>query len=521
MISSSSDYSPQTVLSSSEVTYWYEGRCPRSDMLLRLPRTKLAEAIALELMQDLASDPQFSREGKMYGILLAESSTGQQRILKAFSGLLNGQSFVEGWVPPIPGREQVYLEEARTLTQLESIQQQLIQLSSLPERQQYRALEKEYIQKLEQLAIIYHQRKLERQQKRYLGESKYELDEQSKRDGIEKRNLKRDRDAILNPLKQIIDQADEQIRQLKQQRKRLSQQLQAQMHSSYRITNFAGETRSLSDLLTSMPTGTGECCAPKLLHYAATHHLKPLTMAEFWWGESIGDKLQGEFYEACVERCQPIMGFLLSGTTSNTPPCSEAIEIVYQDDHLIIVNKPAGLLSVPGRYGQDCLLDRFSEPLIPVHRLDQDTSGLLILARTQQSYKHLSQQFQQRQIRKIYEAILSGHIVQSEGKIDLPLWSDPSDRPKQKVDYQRGKPSLTYFRVLSAQEKTQIEFRPITGRTHQLRVHAAEGLGCAIVGDRLYGNSGQLDRLHLHAREIRFTHPITEETIELRTETPF
>jgi tRNA pseudouridine32 synthase/23S rRNA pseudouridine746 synthase len=451
-----------------------------------------------------------TREGKMYGILLAESTSGEQQILKAFSGLLNGQSFVEGWVPPIPGRDQVRLEEASTLTQLQAIQHQLIHLTALPERQQYQTLEAQYSQKLEQLSLLHRQRKLERQQQRQHEEHSPELIEQSKRDGIEKRNLKRDRALHLNPLKQIIDQADEQIRQLKQQRKRLSQKLQAQMHTSYRVTNFAGETRSLSDLLTSMPTGTGECCAPKLLHYAATHGLKPLALAEFWWGESIGDKIQGEFYGACVERCQPIMGFLLSGTSS--------IETVYQDDHLIVVNKPAGLLSVRGRYGQDCILDRFCEPLMPVHRLDQDTSGLLILARNLESYKGLSQQFEQRQIHKIYEAILAREIPESEGQIDLPLWSDPNDRPKQKVDDQRGKPCLTYFRCLSPR---RVEFQPITGRTHQLRVHAAQGLGSAILGDRLYGNSSAAERLHLHAREIQFIQPITGEEIELKTKTPF
>lgn len=498
------------MLSSGEVTDWYEGVCPRSQTLLRLPRTKVVEAIAQELMQVLAADEQYSREGKMYSVLLVETPAGNQQVLKAFSGLLNGQSVVEDWVPPIPGRDRVQLEETITLTQLESLKQKMIQLQDIPERNQYQERVEEYEQKYQNLSKIHQQRKLERQYQRQFSSS-LELDEQSKRDGIEKRNLKRDRDLILNPIKQVIDRADEEIRQLKQQRKRLSQQLQTQMHSSYRITNFAGETRSLSSLLTSMPTGTGECCAPKLLHHAATHGLKPITMAEFWWGESIGGKIQGEFYGACVDRCQPILGFLLSGM--------ESIETVYQDDWIKVVNKPAGLLSVRGRYGQDCLLDRFSEPLIPVHRLDQDTSGLMIFAHDTQTYKQLSQQFQQRKIHKIYEAILSGKIAQEQGIINLPLWSDPNDRPKQKVDYERGKPSMTHFQVLEVQHRTRIEFRPSTGRTHQLRVHAAQGLESAIVGDRLYGTAN--GRLHLHARDLKFIHPVTGEEIHLTTETPF
>ncbi|BAU10570.1 pseudouridine synthase [Leptolyngbya sp. NIES-3755] len=488
-------------------TYWYKGICPRSQNLLRLPRTKFVEAIAQDLMQELAADEQHSREGKMYGILLVETDQGKQQILKAFSGLLNGKSVVEGWVSPIPGRDRVQLSESITLTLLESLKKQIIQLYEIPEREQYQKLHKRYEEELKQLSEIHKQRKLERQQQRQ-DFNQFELDEQSKRDGIEKRNLKRDRNNILEPLKQVIDQADDQIRQLKQQRKQLSQQLQLEMYDSYRITNFAGETRSLSSLLTSMPTGTGECCAPKLLHHAATRGLKPLAMAEFWWGESIGDKIQGEFYGACVDRCQPILGFLLSGLQS--------IDIVYEDDSIVVVNKPAGLLSTRGRYGQDCILDRFSESLIPVHRLDQETSGLLILARDTETYKQLIEQFQQRKIHKIYEAVLFKKITQTEGTIDLPLWSDPNDRPKQKVDYQRGKASITNFRLL---EPTRIEFYPITGRTHQLRVHAAQGLGTSIVGDKLYGDPTSTERLHLHARDLQFIHRGT--TIALQTVTPF
>ncbi|MGG6266907.1 pseudouridine synthase [Leptolyngbya sp. AN03gr2] len=488
-------------------TYWYEGICPRSQKLLGLPRTKFVEAIAQDLMQELAADERYSREGKMYGVLLVETAQGNQQILKAFSGLLNGKSVVEGWVSPIPGRDRVQLNESITLTLLESLKNQIIQLNKIPEREQYQKLSEEYNEKLNQLSEIHKQRKLKRQERRQ-DFNQFELDEQSKRDGIEKRNLKRDRNYALEPLKQIIDQADEQIRQLKQQRKQLSQQLQSEMYDSYRITNFAGETRSLSSLLTSMPTGTGECCAPKLLHHAATHGLKPLAMAEFWWGESVGDKIQGEFYGACIERCQPILGFLLSGLPS--------IEIVYEDDSIIVVNKPAGLLSTRGRYGQDCILDRFSELLIPVHRLDQDTSGLLILARDTETYKQLSERFQQRKIYKTYEAVLSKEITQTEGTIDLPLWSDPNDRPKQKVDYQRGKACITNFRAL---EPTRIEFYPITGRTHQLRVHAAQGLGAAIVGDRLYGDPTSTERLHLHARDLQFIH--RGKTIALKTITSF
>jgi tRNA pseudouridine32 synthase/23S rRNA pseudouridine746 synthase len=359
-----------------------------------------------------------------------------------------------------------------------------------------------------------------------------QLDEESRQHGIERRHLKRQRDEALQPLQQIIETADIQIRELKQQRKQLSRQLQTQMHAAYTLVNFLGQSQSLQQLIPGgLPTGTGDCCAPKLLHYAATHNLKPLAMSEFWWGASSvnQDKIQGEFYGACVERCQPLMGFLLSGLRPNPP---EVLPILYEDEWLIAVNKPPGLLSVPGRYSdrQDSVLTRLHHllrdgmALTSVHRLDQETSGILLLARDRSSHRQLSQQFQQRQIYKVYEALLSGLLTIDQGAIELPLWGDPQNRPYQKVDKEHGKPSLTHFRVMAREKDcTRVEFIPITGRTHQLRVHAADvrGLGISILGDRLYGCVNNANRLYLHARELRFQHPQTGETLHLQTDTPF
>lgn len=517
----------------SEVSYWYEGDCPKTGERLRLPRTRQVESIAQELMQDLATDDRFSREGKMYGVLLVETSTSDRQVLKAFSGLLNGESFVEGWVTTIEGREQVALAEARTLEQLDRIKQKIIQLHTLQEREQYQKYTQEFDSKLQHLSEAHRQRKQVRQLKRqHLDElidqeAIRKLDQESQKDGIERRRLKKHWDAILQPLKQTVEQANLEIQALKRRRKVLSQQLQAQMNRAYRLTNFAGESRSLDQLLNTLPTGTGECCAPKLLHYAATHGLKPIAMAEFWWGAASvnADRIPGEFYGACVERCQPIMGFLLSGLSSSVEP----IPILYQDDWLIVVNKPAGLLSVPGRYRhtQDSVLRRLQQQMgqeiWAVHRLDQDTSGLIVFARDLETYRQLNAQFQHRQVHKVYEAVLAGTIAEPQGIIDLPLWSDPNDRPYQKVDWQQGKPSVTQFRVLETMNPTtRIEFIPVTGRTHQLRVHAAVGLGAPILGDRLYGNSDDgVDRLHLHARQLQFTHPQLGNLLAWQTETPF
>ena len=475
----------------------------------------------------------------MYGVLLVETPSGQQ-ILKAFSGLLNGNSIVEGWVPPIPGRDRVALEEASTLSILETIKQELIALQQISERQQYEILSQEFETCWKQLALLHKQRQRERQHQRQilleslngkaLEVALEQLDEQSRRDGIERRQLKRQKDTVLQPLRHRIHQADARIHELKQQRRRLSQQLQAQMHANYWLTNFAGESLPLQQLMPrgSIPTGTGDCCTPKLLHYAATHGFQPLAIAEFWWGPpSInGDKVQGEFYEACAERCQPLMGFLLSGLPVD---CSEELPIIWEDEWLIAVNKPAKLLSVPGRYSdrQDSVLSRLRYllpdgiALTAVHRLDQETSGILLLARDRQTHRHLSQQFQQRRVRKVYEAILAGDVTMESGVIDLPLWGDKSDRPYQKVDWQRGKPSITQFQVIAIGGSTRIEFFPLTGRTHQIRVHAAEGLGVTILGDRLYGCRANVERLHLHARELCFEHPHSKQTISLQAETPF
>ena len=537
-------------ISNSSPSYYYEGRCLQSGDCLKLPRTSMAEAIAHGLMQQLANNDCYSREGKMYGILLVELPNGEQRVLKAFSGLLNGCSLVEDWVPPIPGRDEVALEEARTLAQLDAIKQEILTLKQLTERQQYQTLFDEFEQQLQAMSDRHRHCKHQRQEKRQQicdPLTLEQLDEESRQQGIERRQLKRQQNAVLQPLQQLIAVTDARISELKQQRKALSRQLQAQMHATYSLTNFSGRSRSLQQLMPGgFPTGTGDCCAPKLLHYAATHNLKPLAMAEFWWGASSvnQDKIQGEFYGACAERCQPLMGFLLSGlkpilipnrdvyTISPLSPTKGEIPIIYEDEWLIAVNKPAGLLSVPGRYRdrQDSVLSRLRHlladgiTLASVHRLDQETSGILLLARDRQTHRQLSQQFQQRQVYKVYEAILSGAVTVDQGTIELPLWADPENRPNQKVDWQHGKPSLTHFQVMAREEDyTRVEFKPLTGRTHQLRVHAADvrGLGVTILGDRLYGCCAVTSRLHLHARELRFKHPQLEKSLHLQAITPF
>ncbi|WP_013322010.1 RluA family pseudouridine synthase [Gloeothece verrucosa] len=546
--------------SDSTVTYWYQGRCQKSGLTHKLPRTKLSEAVAYGLMRQLAAAQENYAEGKMYGVLLVQTAQGEKRVLKAFSGLLQGKSEVDGWVGSISGRNSLVLEEAYTLSTLEEIKQQLLSLQNIPERSLYEQLSQEFSSKLQQLAATHQQSKQQRQQQRELlystlsgetlSQALEQLNQQSRLEGIERRRLKNQRDESLQPLVMLIQQADENIRQLKQRRKLLSRQLQQLMSAHYSLTNFLGQSLSLQHL-GGLPTGTGECCAPKLLHYAATHQLIPLAMAEFWWGTSPThqDKVQGRFYPACAARCQPLMGFLLSGLTSSSssgviPPtpldlaglttvnAKEILPIIYEDEYLIAINKPEGLLSVPGRgsHQYDSVISRITHLLadgdqcMVVHRLDQDTSGILLLARHRQIYNHLAQQFRQRKIHKVYHALVKGGVSAQKGTINLPLWGDPNTRPRQKVDFCYGKESITHFQVIAVAENfTRLEFIPVTGRTHQIRVHCADqnGLGTPIIGDRLYGHESATTRLHLHAYSLSFVHPTTEEKVYLTVETPF
>lgn len=565
-------------------TYHYQGICPKTGITLTLPRSILAEKIALSLCRQLKEANFYTVKGKMLGILIVKDSEGKFGVIKAFSGLLNGKKEVTGWVSEIPSNSIIALAENLTLQQLDVIKQEILTLKNLPIREEYQQLLTEYQNQWQNLKIIHRHRKEARDKKRIvynhtlenpevilgllihfftlfsqclfkkndnkvklfyqllleldIDKKLYILSQQSRKDDRQRRNLKHQWQEKLNPYEEIINNANINIQKLKQRRKELSKQLQAQMETAYTLTNFSGESLSVGNILgkTFIPTGTGHCCTPKLLHYGATNSLQPIAMAELWWGENSpnGEKFEGKFYPACVERCQPLMGFLLSGLPTFTPfDNKQSIPIIYEDDCLLVVNKPSGLLSVSGRGAHkfDSVLSRFRQifrdncnhQLTTVHRLDQDTSGILILAKTPESYIYLSQQFAQRKVTKIYEAVLDGLISSWHGIIDLPLWGNPLTRPKQEVNYDYGKPSITNFEVIKMENgQTRLQLKPITGRTHQLRVHCAKGLGVAIKGDRFYGTSEDNSiRLYLHAREISFIHPLKKTIIHLRGETPF
>ena len=313
----------------------------------------------------------------------------------------------------------------------------------------------------------------------------------------------------------------------------MSEALQERIFRLFVVSNARGERRDLVEVFkpldTLPPAGAGECCAPRLLNYAFNHSLNPVCMAEFWWGASpVGEvRHHGHFYPACRSKCKPILDFMLQGLDVEDNPLEQprqdtVLDIVYDDRWLTVLNKPSGMLTVPGKALEDSLLTRYQAahpeahgPIV-VHRLDQETSGLVIFAKDKATHKALQQQFEQHTVSKRYIALLDGLVMQDEGVIDLPLRPDVDDRPRQRVDHEHGRPSVTRYRVLERNDGvTRISLEPLTGRTHQLRVHASHplGLNCPIVGDRLYGRTAR--RLMLHARSITFVHPATGETLSL------
>ena len=322
-----------------------------------------------------------------------------------------------------------------------------------------------------------------------------------------------------------------EIAALKQQRKQMSDALQRWIFEQFSMLNALGERRTLTEIFaeTTMgipPSGAGECCAPKLLQYAYEHGLKPLCMGEFWWGESpVGEiRHHRHFYPSCSSKCKPILGHMLQGLNVDDDPMLRnwegEIETIYEDEWLAVINKPAGLLTTPGRNNMPSVWSIMSErwpdasgPII-VHRLDMATSGLLVLAKNKDIHQQLQQQFEQRTVKKRYCALLDGIPEKKEGEIRLPLIADLNDRPRQKVDFENGKEAHTLYKVVEVIDgKALVHLYPITGRTHQLRVHCAHpnGLNIPIVGDELYGTRAQ--RLCLHAEYLEFTHPVSGKSV--------
>jgi tRNA pseudouridine32 synthase/23S rRNA pseudouridine746 synthase len=438
----------------------------------------LARRAALELMDTLRAHHEHGwrlhdrGNGKMFGVLVVRDAQGAVGYLRAFSGMINGSWDIDGWAPPTFDRAQRDAVWIPGEAEMLAYAAERAALAAQPERV-------------------------------------------------------------------------EQLRALDATRTARSRVLMQQIQESYAFTNARGEGQPLRALFAPAqpPAGAGDCAAPKLLAEAYRRGLTPLAFAEFWWGApaSTGDRRAGVFYAACRGKCLPILTHMLEGLPHEPPPLfgSAAIDpaeprVLYEDAHLLVVHKPSGLLTVPGRSAslQDCVMTRLQARYpdapgqIVVHRLDMDTSGLLLAAKDQTTASALQRLFSLRQIEKHYVAWLDGEVRGDHGHIHLPLRPDLDDRPRNIHDPVHGKPAHTEWRVLAREPgRTRVQFMPHTGRSHQLRVHAAhpEGLDAAIIGDRLYGRTApdEDERLQLHAERLAFVHPVTSATVVVEDPAPF
>lgn len=537
----------------------------------------LCESIAKIRKSTALEDQNFIRaldEGKMLGILIAEDNAGYRHVLYAFSGQVgNGGFHYPGFVDPVfdylEAGSHFILEEAEIIEESKKIAIfEAERVASATINYERAKCEADAI--LSEAKDSYRLSKMERKKAREERTlSPVELQEMLRRSQFEKaelRRIKRRLSAQLQPYAEELERVRTHLSLLKTNRSRHSETLQAWLFSNFKLLNALGETRSLMEIFaeTSLkvpPSGAGECCAPKLLHAAYVRGWQPLSMAEYWYGDTKGGELRrhGQHYPACRGKCLPILRWMLKGLPVNPPleceswqPTESNPEILYENNWFCVVNKPPGMLSVPGK-GHAASVEEWlrkyfgdDKEVKLAHRLDQDTSGLLIATFTSEAFRIMQTLFATRKVKKRYVAILEGEYNCRElpptGRISLPMSPDWLDRPRQRIDPEEGKDAVTDYEFISSEGGlSRVHFHPLTGRTHQLRVHAAsdKGLGMPIMGDRLYGAaySGNNDttdgfpadktpslptgRLLLHAEEIEFTFPIDNHTYRFFSPSPF
>jgi len=501
------------------------------------------------------NDTESKITGKMFGVLVVQNNLGQLGYLKAFSGKLAGKNEHNHFVPPIFDM----LQEDGFYRKGENVLNDINSRVDFLEAQEGLKLAKEEFEKVtaRSIASIDSQKvrlqanKAERKLRKKQGKTSLSTEafkelsvligEESIRDKFLLRELLVYWEGELEKAKDKLKAFTGPIEALKQDRKEKSNALQQQLYDQYHFLNQHGETKSVCDIfrntLNGVPlAGAGECAAPKLLQYAFEQGLKPITMAEFWWGASPTSAIRKHknYYPACQSKCHPILGHMLQGLEVDenpmlkNPALGKVLTTVYEDDSFVVINKPSEFLSVPGKTISDSVFTRMQEkypnatgPLI-VHRLDMSTSGLMVIAKTKEVHKELQSQFINRTVKKRYVALLDGELQEEKGEISLPLRVDLDNRPRQVVCYEYGKNAQTIWKVIERRDqKTLIHFYPVTGRTHQLRMHAAHtlGLNCPIVGDDLYGVKS--NRLHLHAEYLQLTHPKNGKMMKFRVKVDF
>ena len=579
----------------------------------------LAEAASLELQRYIADADLMSTEkgcGKMFGVLVVEyedeSGALQRGFLAAYSGLLGGRNDWPYFVPPVFDAQQPDGHFKRTEREISAINSEIAAIENdaeyLQSVEQHEQTKKRLQAEVDAFKAEVDAAKVRRDARRKSGESLSEEEqaEMIRESQFMKAELRRRRKAMEQANSTLHIPHSTFLKSLQRKRKQMSDELQRWLFSAYRMLNAKGEERDLIDIFREYthampPAGAGDCCAPKLLQYAYLHHLRPVCMAEFWWGESPASEIRHHlhYYPACRSKCLPILTHMLKGLDVAPNPLAQKRHtaeprVLYADEYIMVVDKPAGMLSVPGK--AESVRSEFSDSanisveeyfanlqlptnsqftteqftigeadnsklktqnskfLKAAHRLDMDTSGLLVLARTEQAYVELQRQFASRETVKRYEAVLSGVPTQNSKlktqnsstqpsgcleAISLPLIADINDRPRQRVDMEHGKPALTLYNIVEVRavdantavayttkkvdkRRTLVHLYPKTGRTHQLRVHCAHplGLACPILGDPLYGIE-RADRMYLHAAELTFRHPVTGETMHFLSPSGF
>ncbi|MCI6686961.1 MAG: pseudouridine synthase [Prevotella sp.] len=579
----------------------------------------LAEAASLELQRYIADADLMSTEkgcGKMFGVLVVEyedeEGALQRGFLAAYSGLLGGRNDWPYFVPPVFDAQQPDGHFKRTEREISAINREIAAIEHdaeyLQSVEQHEQTKKRLQAEVDAFKAEVDAAKVRRDARRKSGEplSEEEQAEMIRESQFMKAELRRRRKAMEQADSTLTTQHSTFLKSLQRKRKQMSDELQRWLFAAYRMLNAKGEERDLIDIFREYthampPAGAGDCCAPKLLQYAYLHHLRPVCMAEFWWGESPASEIRHHlhYYPACRSKCLPILTHMLKGLDVVPNPLAQKRHtaeprVLYADEYIMVVDKPAGMLSVPGK--AESVRSEFSDSanisveeyfanlqlptnsqftteqftigeadnsklkiqnskfLKAAHRLDMDTSGLLVLARTEQAYVELQRQFASRETVKRYEAVLSGVPTQNSKlkiqnssaqpsgcleAISLPLIADIKDRPRQRVDMEHGKPALTLYNIVEVRavdantavayttkkvdkRRTLVHLYPTTGRTHQLRVHCAHplGLACPILGDPLYGIE-RADRMYLHAAELTFRHPVTGETMHFLSPSGF
>ena len=487
-------------------------------------------------------------KGKMFGVLIVRTSNGQTGYLAAFSGNLCGSNSHSFFVPPVYDLLKpdgfFKIEEE----QISAINHQIGQLQNCDrylELQQ--KMERETAssqQALSEARKVLKAAKEKREQRRLHRPNENEqaaMIRESQYQKAEFKRLERYWKEQISEIKTELESFSSQIEALNAERRNRSAALQQKLFQQFNFLNAKGETKNLCAIFEETvqktpPAGAGECAAPKLLQYAYLSGLSPIAMAEFWWGESPKTEIRhhGYYYPSCRGKCEPILRHMLQGLNVEPAPSERYSlsqnmpEILFEDQWLLVLHKPEGVLSVPGKSEEQSIYSllraRYPEatgPLV-VHRLDMATSGLLLAAKTQEVHRHLQAQFENRSIKKRYIALLDGILPEEEGVIDLPICPDYLDRPRQMVNEELGKTAITRYQVMDRKNgQTRIAFFPLTGRTHQLRVHAAHplGLNCPIVGDELYGRKAE--RLYLHAEYLEFIHPVSGQRMVIEKKAEF